>query len=114
MTGKPHIKNDPLYQLLREGKIDEFNRRKGGGEKSDLRGCDFRALDLRGIDAAGLDFSDAYFHQADLRGIDLRSTRMEGASLNMAKISGVYFPVELSADEIHLSVNYGTRLRYQR
>ena len=114
MTSKPYIKNDPLYLLLREGKIDEFNRRKGSGEKCDLRGCDFRALDLRGLDAAGLDLSDAYFHQADLRGIDLRSSRMEGASLNMAKISGVYFPVELTADEIHLSANYGTRLRYRR
>jgi uncharacterized protein YjbI with pentapeptide repeats len=114
MTGKPHIKLDPLYQLLREGKIDEFNRRKGVGEKCDLRGCDFRALDLRGLDASGLDFSDAYFHQADLRGLDLRQCRLEGASLNMTKISGVYFPAELTADEIHLSVNYGTRLRYQR
>jgi hypothetical protein len=29
-----------------------------------------------------------------------------------AKVSGVYFPTALSADEIRLSLDYGTRLRY--
>jgi hypothetical protein len=27
-------------------------------------------------------------------------------------VSGVYFPTALSADEIRLSLDYGTRLRY--
>ena len=44
--------------------------------------------------------------------VSLRSRVMEGASLAHAKISGVYFPVELSADEILMSFNFGTRLRY--
>jgi hypothetical protein len=31
-----------------------------------------------------------------------------------AKVSGVYFPAELSADEIRLSLDHGTRLRYHQ
>jgi uncharacterized protein YjbI with pentapeptide repeats len=112
MPGKKlRISSDPLYQLLREGNIAEFNRRKAAGYKPDLTACDFRGLDLRGLDADGLDFSDSYFRAADLRGIDFRNACLDGASLNGAKISGAYFPANLSAEEIRLSVELGTRLR---
>ena len=114
MSNKPKIKDDELYRLLREGRIEEFNQRRAGGELADLTECDFRGLDLRGLNADGLDMRDSYFHQTDLRGVDLRGARLEGASLNMARISGAYFPVELRAEEISLSVNAGTRMRYQK
>lgn len=114
MSTKPQIKNDALYQLLREGQIEEFNKRKAAGESADLTACDFRHVDLRGIDASGLDFSDCYFHQTDLRGVDLRQAEMQGASINGAKISGVYFPPQLTAEEIGLSLIHGTRMRYQK
>ena len=110
--GKPRKPADPLYQLLREGRGEEFNRRRKAGEKCDLRGADFRAIDLRGIEGAGIDFSDCYFRQADLRGLDLRTCGMAGASLHAAHVSGVYFPRELTAAEIEMSVRMGTRLRY--
>ena len=42
-----------------------------------------------------------------------RAALLEGASLAHAQISGAYFPVELTADEILMSVNFGTRLRYR-
>jgi hypothetical protein len=45
--------------------------------------------------------------------VDLRHTALEGASLGHAQISGTFFPVELTADEILMSVNFGTRLRYK-
>lgn len=32
MGNKPIISDDPMYQLLREGKIDEFNNQKKEGE----------------------------------------------------------------------------------
>ncbi len=64
------------------------------------------------MNARGLDFSTAYFRNCDLSGIDFRETNLEGASLMDAKVSGVYFPTALSADEIRLSLDYGTRLRY--
>jgi uncharacterized protein YjbI with pentapeptide repeats len=110
----PHIKDDPMYRLLRDGAVEEFNRRRAEGETCDLTGCDFRSLDLRKLNADGLDLRDAYFRQSDLRGLDLSNTNLEGASINAAKISGAYFPAELSAEEISLSLTHGTRMRYNR
>jgi len=113
MTRKPEIKNDnPLYRLLRDGHIEEFNENKARGERSDLTYCDFRGIDLRGIDADGLDLSGGYFRQADLRGIDFTNTNLEGASIHATKISGTWFPKGLSPEEITLSLMHGTRLRY--
>lgn len=109
----PKIKDDPLYRLLREGAIEEFNTRRANGETCDLVGCDLRTIDLRKLDASGLDFRDCYLRQADLRGVDLSEANLEGASINAAKISGAYFPKELSAEEITLSLTHGTRMRYR-
>jgi uncharacterized protein YjbI with pentapeptide repeats len=110
--GKPRKSADPLYLLLREGRGEEFNRRKQGGEKCDLRGCDFRGIDLRGLNVANMDFSDCYFRQTDLRGLDMRTCLMEGASLHAAHVSGTYFPAGLTPQEIEMSVRLGTRMRY--
>ncbi len=110
---KLRLPNDPMYHLLREGCITEFNAKKASGEKVDLRGCDLRGLDLRGLDADGLDLSDCYFRQADLRSVDFRKARLEGASINAAKISGAYFPMELTAGELELSLLHGIRMRYR-
>ncbi|GKS58281.1 hypothetical protein YTPLAS18_18080 [Nitrospira sp.] len=111
---KLRISSDPMYQLLRDGAIKEFNSKKAAGQSCDLRYCDFRGLDLRGLDAAGLDFSDSYFRQTDLRGVDFREANLEGASINNARVSGAYFPAELTADEIQLSLQHGTRMRYTK
>ncbi|WP_447969672.1 pentapeptide repeat-containing protein [Nitrospira sp. M1] len=108
----PKILNDPLYQLLREGKVKDFNDRRALGESIDLTNCDFRNVDLRGLDAKGLDLRGSYFRQADLRGVDLSEAQLEGASINGAHISGTYFPKNLSANEILLSFQHGTRMRY--
>lgn len=107
-------KDDPLYQLLRDGKIEEFNTLKQQGHSCDLTQADFRNVDLRGLDAAGLDMCDSYFRQCDLRGIDFSTTNLEGASIHAAKISGAYFPAELGAEELTLSLLHGTRMRYRR
>jgi uncharacterized protein YjbI with pentapeptide repeats len=113
-TLRPLTYPDPMYQLLRDGEIAEFNRRKRAGESCDLTHCDLRSLDLRGIDASGLDFSHCYFRNANLRGVDFSTSRLEGASLNAAKIAGAYFPAELTAGEIVLSIEHGARMRYYR
>lgn len=112
MSDTPEIKSDPLYQLLRDDKIKEFNACRAKGDTCNLRGADLRGLDLRGMNAKELDMRDCYFRQTDLRGIDFTSTQLAGASLKGAKISGVFFPPELSAEEINLSLQHGTRLRY--
>jgi uncharacterized protein YjbI with pentapeptide repeats len=109
---KPIISDHPLYLLLREGEITDFNRRRAAGESVDLRGCNFRGVDLRGLNAEGLDLRDAYLRGADLRGLDLRDTHLQGASLAHAHLSGAYFSADIPANELMMSVEHGTRLRY--
>ena len=109
---KPVIKKDPLYQLLRTEDIKNFNEQRDQLNTSELKSGDYRGRDLRNMKAQGLDFSNSYFRNADLSGIDFRNTNLEGASLLDAKLSGTYFPVALSAQEIRLSLDTGTRLRY--
>tara|TARA_R110001606_G_scaffold346892_5_gene496148 strand:- start:108517 stop:108861 length:345 start_codon:yes stop_codon:yes gene_type:complete len=112
---EPIISNNPLYRLLRDGNVAEFNQRVAAGEKAELVGCDFRHINLQGINTSGLDFSNSYFRQADLRGVDFSNcVSLQGASLHGAKISGVFFPSEIRADEILLSLEHGTRLRYTK
>ncbi len=110
---QPKQLDSPLYTLVHHENVRGFNQERPADGTVDFRGGDFRGLDLRELDARGIDFTDAYFRTADLRGLDLRDTCMEGASLAHAQISGAYFPPELSADEILMSVNFGTRLRYR-
>ncbi|MBL1274888.1 MAG: pentapeptide repeat-containing protein [Ectothiorhodospiraceae bacterium] len=108
----PMIKNDdPLYVLLRQGNVGDFNRRWAAGEACDLTNADFRGLELFGWEPAGLDLSGAYFRQADLRGIDFSNCKLAGASIHTAKISGALFPKSLSVEEITLSHSLGTRMR---
>jgi uncharacterized protein YjbI with pentapeptide repeats len=107
----PKPSADPLYKLLRDDEVSAFNKKRETGRSYDFRGCTFRGSDLRGLDAYGLDLRDCYFRDADLRGVDLRQALLEGASLGSAKISGVFFPDDISAEEIRLSVELGTRLR---
>ena len=111
---EPEIKDNELYQLLRHGEIEEFNRRLAEGAECSLTGADLRGTDLRCMNARGLDMSNCYLRQADLRGVDFSETNLEGASINGAKISGTYFPRELRAEEIALSLTHGTRMRYMR
>ena len=108
----PKMIDDELYILLREENIAEFNTRRPREGTYALSGLDFRGLNLRGLDADGIDFSNSYFRQADLAGLNLSNCNMDGASIGGANISGTRFPTELSAQEIVMSLKYGTRLRY--
>jgi uncharacterized protein YjbI with pentapeptide repeats len=108
----PKITKDPMYQLLRVDNIKAFNLKKEAGSECDLVCVNLRGLDMRGIDAEGLDFTDSYMRVADLRGIDFRKSILEGVNIRGAKISGTYFPAELSPEEIRLSHELGTRMRY--
>lgn len=108
----PIISDDPLYQLLRNDDVASFNQAREQGQDCNLSGCDLRGLDLRNLQITGMNLEDTYFRGADLRGIDFRNCNLNGASLADAKVSGCYFPIELNADEIQLSVTMGTRLRH--
>ncbi|TQV82967.1 pentapeptide repeat-containing protein [Aliikangiella coralliicola] len=102
---------DPLYHLLRDGKIEEFNQQKASVPQVDFHDSDFRGLDLRGLDAAGINFSGCYFRAADLRGIDFSQANLYSASIASAQISGCLFPDNIEASEILLSVDKGVRMR---
>lgn len=102
---------DPLYQLLRDEKVKEFNQQRLGELNIDFHDCDFRGLDLRGLNAEGVNFSGCYFRAADLRGVDFSSSNLDGASIAGAQISGCLFPSNIDASEIILSVDKGARMR---
>ncbi len=108
----PKITKDPMYQLLRVDNIKAFNLKKEAGSACDLKCVNLRGLDMRGIDADGLDFTNSYMRVTDLRGVDFRNSILEGVNIRGAKISGTYFPAELSPEEIRLSHELGTRMRY--
>ena len=80
----PRQLDTPLYRLLHDEKISEFNKQKPQVGSINLRGADLRGLDLRLLDASRVDFADAYFRGADLRGIDLREA---GGGWRMARDS---------------------------
>ena len=108
----PRMSNDSMYRLLRMGDIEEFNRRKAADEACDLKACNLSRLDLRGLDASGLDLRDCYFRSSDLRGIDFRTSHLEGASFAQAFVSGCYLPTEISAQEMLMALEHGTRISY--
>ncbi len=110
----PGISQDPLYQMLRNDDVAGFNQAIDGGAECDLRGTDLRGLDLRGLHLAGMDLTDAYFRGTDLRGVDFRGCALDGVSLANARVSGCYFPAEISAEELRLSLEFGTRLRHPK
>ena len=113
---KPIVHHNPFYDLLRAEQVSEFNKQKAAGQPigDHLCGGDYRGLDLRNLDADGLNLRDAYFRGADLRGIDFSNADIEGASFCQAHISGCYFPKGLTAAEIRLSFDLGTRVRYRK
>ena len=87
------------------------SRLSANGRKFDFSDTDLRGTDFRTVDLANVVLTGAYLRDADLRGLDLRHLDLEGCSIHNAKIGGTYFPDNLSAAEISMSVQYGTRLR---
>lgn len=103
---KPHI----LFDENRE----TFNRQVAEGLAADFSHQNLSDLNLRGFNLSKANLTGAYLRGADLRGVDLSGACLHGASLKNAHISGCLFPPELSAEEIRLSVEMGTRLRHIR
>jgi uncharacterized protein YjbI with pentapeptide repeats len=109
--GKARFIDDEAFRSLRAGDSQTFHRlieRRSSVDftDGDLRGTDFRTVDLSKVILRG-----AYLKDADLRGMDLRKVDLDGASIHNARIGGTYFPVNIPAGEIELSVKHGTRMR---
>ena len=108
---EPRFLDDQAYGCLRVGDLDGFHRHIAPRQQVDLSNADLRGVDFRKIDLSRVILTGAYLRDADLRGLDLRHLDLEGCSLLRAKVSGTYFPPNLTAEEILMSLQCGTRLR---
>ena len=108
------VKTGPLCELLRDEKVEAFNREVAGGVVLDLANANLRMVNLRGAHLRNADLRGAYLRNADLRGVDLSCANLDGASLYQARVSGALFPPDLPAEEIRLSLDHGTRVRARR
>lgn len=107
-------KNIKMFDLLIDGQIDLFNEERNKGVLPDFSSKNFRGVDLRRCQLDGVCLNGAYLGNTDLRGLDLRNCDLEGASIKSARISGVFFPGNLPAEEIMMSNQLGTRLRTRK
>jgi uncharacterized protein YjbI with pentapeptide repeats len=105
------MRRRPKLELLFEENLDKFNSMVEKGSPPKLRDCNISGLDLRKANLRGLDLSGSYLRGSNLRGLDLTGCNLQGASLQGALISGTFFPKSIPAQEIMLSVKYGTRMR---
>ncbi len=110
----PRFLDDPAYQALRTNDLDGYHRSLGERQVVDFTGADLRGIDFRTADLTRLIIKNAYLRDADLRGCDLRHMDLEGASLHGAKVAGAYFPPDVSAAELQMSLAHGIRLRTAR
>jgi uncharacterized protein YjbI with pentapeptide repeats len=110
----PGFPGDDAFRALRSGELDTDHRLIAGREVVDFENVDLPGTDLREADLAKVNLRGADLRDADLWGVDLRHLDLEGCSLLRATISGTFFPESLSAEEIRLSHDHGTRLRPRR
>lgn len=110
----PRFIDDPAYRALRVNDMEGFHLAIINRQVVDFSGADLRGIDFRNADLARLILKDAYLRDADLRGCDLRHMDLEGASFHGARIAGAYFPADVPASEIQMSVILGTRVRTHR
>ncbi|MEO2048364.1 MAG: pentapeptide repeat-containing protein [Pirellulales bacterium] len=107
----PRFHGDPAFKMLRMGDIDAFHEAVTGRATIDFSECDLRGVDFRKVDLSNFVLHDAYLRDADFRGCDLRHLDLAGVSMHGAKIGGTYFPDNVSASEIRMSLRHGTRIR---
>ena len=108
---KPSFIDDPAYKCLRVSDFEGFHKQVANRDHVDFSHANLRGVDFRQSDLSKVILTGAYLRDADLRGLDLREMDLEGCSLIHAKVSGTYFPPNLSPEEIRMSLEYGTRLR---
>jgi len=104
---------DPAYQFLMDGDLQAFNDLAAKRSVIDLSCANLVGADLRAVaDIGKVILRGARLRQTDLRGLDLGEHNLEDATINGAKISGTRFPSTISASEILLALQHGTRLRH--
>ena len=103
------FRETPIVVALREGTAGDLTG--PAHEHLDLSNANLRGVDLRHVNLRHADLRGAYCKGADLRGVDLSEAKLEGASFHLARISGAYFPKNVLAEELIMSLDLGTRIR---
>ena len=112
--GKARFIDDEAFRCLRSGDAATFHRLVERRSVVDFTDADLRGTDFRNVDLSKVILRGAYLKDADLRSLDLRKVDLEGTSIHNARIGGTYFPHNIPAAEIEMSVRYGTRMRVRR
>jgi uncharacterized protein YjbI with pentapeptide repeats len=107
----PRFLDDPAFKCLRAGDLAGYQQVTENRNTVDFTGADLRGVDFRSVDLRKLSLRDAYLRDADLRGCDLRHLDLAGVSIQGARVSGAYFPHNVDAAEVQLSLLHGTRIR---
>ena len=110
----PNVKHSPKPRELFEENREAFNQAVADGKTADFSNQNLSDLDLIGFNLRNANLSGAYMKGANLSGVDLSEACLHGASIKSARISGCMFPMDLSAEEIRLSVEKGSRIRHPR
>jgi len=80
---------DEALSLLKAGRIEEWNRRRLGGEETpSLEHCDLSGAILGGANLSRANLSRADLSRADLRQAKLHRARLRGANLRGANLRG--------------------------
>lgn len=75
-----------LLQLLHDGRIEEFNAKRGQRVTLDFFAVDFSECGLAGVDLSGATLEKGDLSQADLTGARLDRANLSGADLTGAKL----------------------------
>jgi len=102
-----------LPVFYEENGREKFNLLVAQGKIPNLQNQNLENLDLRGYNLSNMDLSGSYMRGANLSGLDLRTANFSGVSLKDVKVSGCFFPKDLPAEEIRLSLDFGTRIRHR-
>ena len=108
---RPRFMDDEAFRCLRSGELGRFQQIAASRQSLDFSGADLRGADLRQADLSKVVLRNSYLRDADLRGQDLSHMDLSGCSLFHAKVSGTLFPSDIPAEELRLSLEFGTRLR---
>ncbi|MDR1576608.1 MAG: pentapeptide repeat-containing protein [Deltaproteobacteria bacterium] len=105
------IKRNPKPRIMFDETAEEFNHLVKRDQAPDLTHQNLSDLDLRKFNLKKANLTGCYLRGANLGGLDLSEANLDGASIKNAQISGCFFPRGLSANEIQLSHDQGTRMR---
>ena len=109
-----NLDGDPIYEALFQGDYRKYNQLMESHEGPiDLSFTNLSNVSLMRIHSISrVILTGARLKMSDLRGLDLSEHNLEGVSIQKCQISGTYFPPDISAQEILLSLETGTRLRH--